>query len=71
MNLKAIIAFFHAEMGRRALAIGTVVLSTAAARGMIPLDYAIPFTGMTTADVLMMLGIGVASTSGSSSRTWR
>ena len=63
-----IIAFFQSEMGRR---IGTwllVCLSGAATGGVLPLDYAIPMIGLTTGQVFGMLGIGIASTSGSSSR---
>ena len=63
-----IIAWFKSETGRRYTAFGLVMLSQAAGAGIIPLDYAIPFTGMTTGQVLLMLGIGTAATSGSATR---
>jgi hypothetical protein len=64
-----IIAFFQSEMGRRILAWILVCLGGAANGGILPLDYAIPVIGLTTGQLFTMLGIGVATTSGSSSRT--
>ena len=63
-----VIAFFQSEMGRRITAWICVAISAAAQGGVIPLDYAIPGLGITTAQLLMFLGIGTAATAGSSSR---
>jgi hypothetical protein len=43
-------------------------LSLAAKGGLLPLDYAIPGFGLTTGEILMYLGLGVATTAGSASR---
>jgi len=66
--VQAIIDFFRSEMGRRVTAWILVCLSGAAKGGLLPLDYAIPIVGLTTGHVLLMLGVGVGSTSGSSTR---
>ena len=66
--MQAILSFFQSEFGRR---VGTwllVCLGGAAQGGVLPLDYAIPVIGLTTGQLLTMLGVGVAATAGSSSR---
>jgi len=66
--MQTILSFFQSEMGRR---VGTwllVCLGGATQGGILPLDYAIPFIGLTTGQVLLMLGVSVGATSGSSSR---
>ena len=63
-----IIAFFQSEMGRRITAWVCTALAAAAQGGVLPLDYAIPGLGITTGQLLMFLGIGVATTAGSSAR---
>lgn len=64
-----VVAWFKSETGRRVVAIGSVVLSALAQSGQLPLDYAIPWLGLTTGQVLGYLGVGVAATSGSSTRS--
>jgi hypothetical protein len=63
-----LLGFFSSELGRRLIAIGSVILSALAQSGHLPLDYAIPHLGLTTGQILGYLGIGVAATSGSNSR---
>ena len=63
-----IIGFFQSEFGRRLSAWALGALSLATQGGLVPLDYAIPFLGITTGQLFMFLGLGVASTSGSSAR---
>ena len=67
-QMSQLMSFFQSEFGRR---VGTwllVCLGGAAQGGVLPLDYAIPFLGLTTGQLLTMLGVGVAATAGSSSR---
>jgi hypothetical protein len=66
--MQSVIVFFQSEMGRRVLAWLLVCLSGAAKGGLLPLDYAIPLIGLTTGQLLLMLGVGVATTAGSASR---
>jgi len=66
--MQKLIDFFQSEMGRRITAWILVCLSGAAKGGLLPLDYAIPVIGLTTGQVLLMAGVGVGATSGSSSR---
>jgi len=66
--MQALLNFFQSEFGRRVGTWALVALGQAAQSGIIPLDYAIPFLGFTTGQLLTMLGIGVAATAGSSSR---
>ena len=66
--MQAILSFFQSEMGRRVGAWLLVCLSGAAQGGIIPLDYAIPLIGLTTGQALLMAGVAVGATSGSSSR---
>jgi len=63
-------AFCHSELGRRLGAILLVVLGALVQNGTIPLDYVIPGTVATTGQLLGILGVGVAATSGSASRPW-
>lgn len=66
--MRSVLGFFQSEMGRRVGAWMLGALSLAAKGGLLPLDYAIPGFGLTTGEILMYLGLGVATTAGSASR---
>jgi len=66
--MRKIIEFCTSEKGRRLLAIGFVILSKLVEGGVIPLDFAVPGLGITTGEMFLAMGIGVAATSGSASR---
>jgi len=66
--MSQLLSFFQSEFGRRVGTWALVALGGAAQGGLIPLDYAIPILGLTTGQLLTMLGVGVAATAGSSSR---
>lgn len=66
--MNAVVAWFQSEQGRRVTAWCLAALGALVQGGVIPLDMAIPGIGVSVGQVLPLLGITVAATSGSQTR---
>jgi len=63
-----LLAFGRSEMGRR---VGAGLLAAAGGAiqgGKVPLDFAVPLTGLSLGEILPLIGVAVAATAGSSTR---
>jgi hypothetical protein len=63
-----LIAWGMSEQGRRIIAWALAAIGALVQGGVLPLDMAIPGLGLSLGKLLELLGIGVATVSGSQSR---